>query len=294
MRKPDRNATNQNSFAVVGENRRIRTEELSRHTGHSTLTFVTSDVPTEADDFDQLERVRRPVSRSNSGVRGKFADVTFGRSRHAESLNELLGFRVLSATGRCHLWQEQPFVLEYHTNGAKHRYVPDLLVSWGVYREVVEIKGDFGANLPVNQRFFSLMRELVFEHGYHFRVWKKSEIRAQPRLSNAGLVLRYRCVDVSAMERERIRRVFSATPDIRLRDFTETYSIAIQSVLRLVLEGVLHIDWWEPLTLGSRVNVTPIGRQVWPCPPYLPEEASSPQTDSPVSPGCPQKIGFSI
>jgi hypothetical protein len=33
-----------------------------------------------------------------------------------------------------------------------------------------------------------------------------------------------------------------------------------------VLDGTLHIDWWKPLSLESKVSITPIGRQVWPFP----------------------------
>lgn len=62
---------------------------------------------------NHLRRVREPVSRSKSGVQGKVADVAGGRSRHAESQNELRAFQVLIATARCDAWQEQPFSLEY-------------------------------------------------------------------------------------------------------------------------------------------------------------------------------------
>jgi hypothetical protein len=113
---------------------------------------------------------------------------------------------------------------------------------------------------------FALIRELLTEHGYNFRLWKKSEICAEPRLANVGLVLRYRSVEVRAVKREKIGRAFSTTLEVRLRAFRETGGIAIQSVLRLVLDGTLHIDWWEPLTLDSRVSIIRIGRQVWPCP----------------------------
>ena len=97
-------------------------------------------------------------------------------------------------------------------------------------------------------------------------MWKKSEICAEPRLTNAGLILRYRSVAVPAVEREKIRRAFSTTSDVRLHTFRETPGITLQSVLRLVLDGTLHVDWWEPLTPASRVSIIPIGRQVWPCP----------------------------
>lgn len=232
----------------------------------SRLTFAPSQDSTEPVCLNRLRRVREPVSRSKAGVQGKVADVISGRSRHAESLNELQAFRVLMATAHADGWQEQPFTLEYHHEGKKRRYTPDLLVAWGTQRHVVEIKEDAEAELPENQARFALIRELLTEHGYHFRLWKKSDICAEPRLTNAGLILRYRSVEVPAVEREKIRCTFSTTPEVRLHSFRETPGITLQSVLRLVLDGMLHVDWWEPLTSASRVSILPIGRQVWPCP----------------------------
>ncbi len=234
--------------------------------GGSKLTFVTSGESTEPMGFGHLKRAREPVSRSKSGVQAKVADVFWGRSRHAESQNELKAFRVLLATGRPCAWQEQPFVLHYHHQGAEHRYIPDILIDWGAHQEVVEIKDDSDADLPENQAHFALLHELLAEHGYVFRVWKASEIRAEPRLTNVGLLLRYRCVAISAAEQERIRRTFSSTPELPLSAFSQPTGRTVQFVLRLVLDGTLHIDWWKPLSLQSSVSVTPIGRQVWPSP----------------------------
>jgi len=145
----------------------------------STLTFVASGESTESTHFNALRRVREPVSRSKSGVQGKIADVFNRRSRHAESLNELQAFRILLATGHPDAWQEQPFVLEYHHEGKKHRYTPDLLVAWGTDREVIEIKEDSDAELSENQARYALIHELLIEHGYSFRLWKRSEICAE-------------------------------------------------------------------------------------------------------------------
>lgn len=105
---------------------------------------------------DHLRRVREPVSRSKSGVQGKVADIAGGRSRHAESQNELKAFQVLIATARSDAWQEQPFSLEYHLDGTKHRYTPDVLVAWGAHQEVVEIKEDSEADSPENRTRASL------------------------------------------------------------------------------------------------------------------------------------------
>ena len=233
----------------------------------SKLIFLASQESTEPIHPNRLKRVREPVSRSKSGVQGKVADVLHGRSRHAESQNELKAFRIVLATACADAWQEQPFFLEYHHQGAKHRYTPDILVVWGAHREVVEIKEDSDADSPENQARFALICELLAEHGYSFRLWKRSEICADPRLTNVSLILRYRCVEVPTAVHERIRRAFSSMPELRLRTFSETPGAAVQSVLRLVLDGRLYIDWWEPLGLESTVSITPIGRQVWPFPP---------------------------
>ena len=236
------------------------------------LTFAASSGLFAPTSFDALRRVREPVSRSKSGVQGKVADVFRGRSRHAESQNELRAFQVLMATARSDAWQEQPFFLEYHHEGTKHRYTPDVLVAWGAHQEVVEIKEDAEADLPENQTRFALIRDLLAEHGFCFRVWKKSEICAEPRMANVALILRYRSVQVPAAEDEGIRRTFSLTPEVRLRTLCEA-RMAVQNVLRLVLDGKLHIDWWEPLGLDSRISSSPIGRQVWPFPPAEVQEA---------------------
>jgi hypothetical protein len=127
-----------------------------------------------------------------------------GRSRHAESQNELKAFQILMATARADPWQEQPFTLEYRADEAKYRYTPDILVIWGAHREVVGVKEDKEAQSPKNQARFRLIKESLAENGYHFRLWKKPEICAEPRLANANLVLRYRCVAVPPLEIERL------------------------------------------------------------------------------------------
>jgi len=233
----------------------------------SNLTFVVGQGSTESKCGEQLRRVREPVSRSKSGVQGKVADVLNGRSRHAESQNELRAFQVLMATARADAWQEQPFALDYYREGTRHRYTPDILVTWGTRREVVEVKEDSEADLAENQARFTFISELLAGYGYHFRLWRKSEICAQPRLTNARLILRYRCSSVEPAEHERIRRAFSVLSEMSLRTLCQASKTAVQTVLRLVLVGTLHIDWWEPLGLYSKVAIAPIGRAVWPCPP---------------------------
>jgi hypothetical protein len=122
------------------------TEPPTEATSRSKLRFAHSQGSAEPTCLNQLRRVREPVSRSKAGVQAKVADVFGGRSRHAESLNELRAFRILLATAHADAWQEQPFVFEYHHEGKKHFYTPDVLVAWGRHRHVVEIKEDADAD----------------------------------------------------------------------------------------------------------------------------------------------------
>lgn len=167
----------------------------------SKLVFAGGHEGPEAVPIKDLKRVREPVSRSKSGVQGKVADIFHGCSRHAESQNEIKAFRILAATARADAWQEQPFILEYHLEGKRHRYTPDVLVVWGSHQEVIEIKEDLEAELPENRDRFDVVGDILAEYGYRFRLWKKSEICAEPRLANATLILRYRRVEVAPMER---------------------------------------------------------------------------------------------
>jgi hypothetical protein len=129
---------------------------------------------------------------------------------------------------------------------------------WGTHREAIEIKEDSEADLPENQLRFDLIRGLLAEHGYHFRLWRRSEICGEPRLSNASLVLRYRSVRVSAVERESIQLAFSSRSEVRLSMF-EGSPMVVRSILHLVLDGALHVDWWKPIDFHARVSVHPIG-----------------------------------
>jgi hypothetical protein len=239
----------------------------------SNLIFVPRHEHGEPIRVDQLRRVRKPVTRSKSGVQGKVADVIHGRSRHAESQNELKAFQILVATAHANSWQEQPFTLEYHHEETKHRYTPDVLLDWGTCQEVVEIKDDQEAALPENRARFALISELLAQRGYHFRVWTRSEICAEPRLTNANLILRYRGVAISNPDRERVRRALCSMAEFNLQTLSETSRTSVPCVLRLVIEGKLHIDWWKPLGMKSKVGIAPIGRQIWPCLPATIVEA---------------------
>jgi hypothetical protein len=154
-------------------------QELINGPRRSKLTLAARQEGSGTVQIDSLRRVREPVSRSKS-TRAKWPTFLADRSRHAESQNELKAFRVLMATGRPDAWQEQPFRLEYHHEGSQHRYTPDILVAWGAHQEVVEIKEDSDAESPENKARFTLVRELLAEHGFSFECGKSPRFALNP------------------------------------------------------------------------------------------------------------------
>ena len=104
------------------------------------LVFAAGHEGPEAVPIKDLKRVREPLSRSKSGLQGKVAGVLHGRSRQAESQNEIKAFRILAATARADTWQEQPFLLEYHLEQKRHRYTPDVMVA-AMLPELASLRG---------------------------------------------------------------------------------------------------------------------------------------------------------
>ena len=229
----------------------------------SKLTFVAS-CDSRSDEVDQLRRVREPVSRSKSGVQGKVADVVSGRLGTRNHKTNSRPSRFCSPVGM-RMPGRNSLSFSNTTMMGKASVHPRHSRRLGRQREVVEIKDDQEADKPENRARFALDPRAAGRARISFRVWTRSEICAEPRLANVGLVLRYRCVDVPAADAKKSEGILLRA-GLSLRAVSETPGMTAAAVLRLVLDGILHIDWWEPLRLDSRVSGTPIGRQIWPVP----------------------------
>ena len=171
------------------------------------------------------------------------------------------------ATARSDAWQEQPFFLEYQHEGT------EASVHAGCTGCLGQAPGSRGNQRGLRGRFAGESNTIRADPGTTARArafLSGVEENRRSARNLAWLMPPSSCVTASvlvpASEHERIRRMFSLTPELRLRTFCEN-PMAVQKVLRLVLDGKLHIDWWEPLGLDSRISTSPIGRQVWPFPP---------------------------
>jgi len=63
-----------------------------------------------------------------------------------------------------------------------------------------------------------------------------------------------------------VRCALASVPETDLHSLGEITKVPVQSLLRLVIDGAVHIDWWRLLCSSAAVSTTPIGRQEWPTP----------------------------
>lgn len=152
-------------------------------------------------------------------------------------------------------YSEQPFTLEYRHAGRIHHYTPDFKVKRQACRQIVEVKPDKEAALPENQERFALVAKLLLEHGYDFAVLTESEIRIQPRLANAKLLLRYRCTPVTDVVKERLRRLFTQYPSPTIKWFDDhpEFGVGFAEIASLICSGYLAIEM--NTLIGSNTTV---------------------------------------
>lgn len=230
-------------------------------TPSGTIRFKTAQAANEPFDLMSILRAREPITRSKMTVRGKVPDEAHHCMQHCESHNELKAAVILVATAHCDLLKMQPFELFYKHSGKTSRYFPDALVGWGNDLWAVEVKEDRNAEDKKNKERYALIGECLATHRIRFHLWRKSEICSEPRLSNARSILRYQKCKLPPFQRERIRNIFAVNPVLPLGSLADD---DIRSVLRLIVEGKLHIDWSSRLSRNSWVSVSPIGEQMWP------------------------------
>lgn len=228
---------------------------------YCAIRFKTCQSTEDPFDLRYILRSREPITRSKPTFRGKVPDFAHHCSQHGESRNEVNANVVLVAVAHADVLKMQPFVLIYHHEGKKRRYFPDALLAWGDELWAVEVKQDEKAKDPLVKARYQVITDLLATHRINFLLWTKSEICSEPRLSTARSIIRYQKCAVSPMQRERIRTLFLADPVIALGNLDDD---DIRSVLRLVVEGKLHIDWSTKLSRMSWVSVSPIGDQMWP------------------------------
>lgn len=163
-------------------------------------------------------RARKVVSRSNAKVTGKYPSFTSGRMIQWESGLELDAMQLFDADPAVLLMREQPAVIEYLLNGIEHKHYPDLYIETSDEKKFIEIKTDSDAkDAEVDERS-RLMESSLPYYGYGYEVLTESQIRQEPALSNAKLLLRYGRVTMTKSQELFIMRQFEENEFITWND----------------------------------------------------------------------------
>lgn len=202
-------------------------------------------------------RARKVISRSRGRVTGKFASMKMRATIYWESQLERDAIVLMEVDPAVLAYYEQPFTLEYRHEGEIHNYTPDLQVEFNDRKQIIEVKPDEEADSPVNKGRFALLAKQFRKHGYVYRVLPEREIRSQPRLDNAKLLLRYRRVAVSDVAREHLRRPLAAHHKLTIKWFTNSpgSGIGFPEIASLICRGYLATEMNVPIGPDSPIWV---------------------------------------
>jgi hypothetical protein len=203
------------------------------------------------------KRIREVVSRSNYRATGKYPSIKTGKTHRWESFIELDAFRRLDADTAVMSFIEQPARIRYPDHDGKIRvHYPDLLIHFPGQKQFVEVKSDREATSEEIRKRTELLRILLADQGFGYRVWTESEIRPKNRIRNIRHLLRYGRKPVPLDRFEVIRRKFAAEERMAWGELTQAHNMpyALADACRLTLEGRMSVDLDEYLDENSEVT----------------------------------------
>jgi hypothetical protein len=198
--------------------------------------------------------VRSVVSRSRMCPTGKYPSWKMGRMMEWESNSEQIAFRLLDCDPSIRRYVEQPCEIVYTMRGETRRHYPDIYVESQYEKQLWEVKDDSRALQPDLVTRTKLLTEGLKTHGFTYRLVLASELRVQPRLQNADILLRYGRSPIDEFTKESIRVALRRTGVLTwVGASSGKYgSDGRQALCRLVLEGVIAIDMAQPIGANTQ------------------------------------------
>jgi len=217
--------------------------------------FRGENIMPNTDSFCQIEwapegcRARKVVSRSNYRVTGKYPSWKMGRMMHWESTLERDAFYLLDINPAIREFCEQPAQITYTQNDSEHRHFPDILVRTDHGSLFKEVKTDEEASDEKIIDRTTLLKPLLHTQGFGYELLRESDIRREPRLSNAQRILRYGRITLKHHEQETfIQRYFKNGCSCNLIDITHNGRDQkdIPHLCQMILIGTIAMDIEQP------------------------------------------------
>ena len=191
--------------------------------------------------------VRNVVTRSGIGIRGKFPSRKVGAMVKWESTLEADAIRLFEFNPGVAFYAAQPSFEIYHdADGSAHEFVPDFRVDWLLGGSMlVEVKSDEHADYRPTARILELKALSMQTQDKHYRVLRKSEIRAQPRFRNLQLLEQHARLKLAAESTAFLRRLDCRTAFL-IKDLGQLIG-GVQVVIAAIACGLLRTDLLQPL-----------------------------------------------
>jgi hypothetical protein len=205
----------------------------------------------------KLTPVRDLISRSRTRPTGKYPCWKMGRMMQWESIAELKAFRLLDCDAKIRRFVEQPCEIVYIIGSETRRHYPDIYVEYQHEKQLWEVKDDSCASEADLVARTKLLTEGLKAHGFTYRLVLASELRKQPRLQNANILLSYGRGSIAEIDRERVRLKLQRAGSLSWGGACagEYGPNGRQILCRLTLEGVLMTDMDQPLSANSLFRV---------------------------------------
>ena len=190
--------------------------------------------------------VRNAIKGNKLSIRTQFFSRKNGRMVACESTLERDHLYHLEADPNVISFQEQPFQEHYSIDGKIHTYIPDFAVDYRFprRREIHEVKSRKELEREKVAIKYTAIRQRFETMGIPYRIFTDAEIRQEPRLTNAALILRYRTWPEN--EIPDVRTVDINGPATPLQVIADRHPW--QCCLPLVADGILTTDLDQPLS----------------------------------------------
>lgn len=210
------------------------------------------------------EKPARTIGTSRQYLTGQVS-LDSGKMASFESSLERDWLVVLDFDSAVRWIREQPFTIEYVTNGKARRYTPDVMVEHeqgGTVRTIVyEIKPReiLRSKWSLYRPRFKAAVHFCKEKGWRFKIVTEAEIRT-PYLENAKFLRRYRNLPEQKLICDQLLYTFKAlgatTPQALLAAAywpKEDQMKAIPMLWKMITDGRVCAFLHEPLTMNSEI-----------------------------------------
>lgn len=201
---------------------------------------------------------RTVITRSGSRPRGWFSSVKNHSLIEWESQLELDFLRIAEFLSWVRQFRaHQQLIIVHHDEGSFKAF-PDFALSRDddQNEEIVEVKSDRDLLDRATQTRLDLIREHYKQCGVSYTVWSESEIRREPRITNAKLLMGYRrprCRQ-RLLAQPQCRDILKVRGDISLADVGKHVG-SLTTAYELLANDLLVCDFNARISCTSSVRV---------------------------------------